>query len=141
MKNYISERLNHIEPSKTVELTTKIARLREEGQHIIGLNVGEPDFATPEHISEDRMETWLHRSGKRYCKSSKCNAEPDGFHTFIRCRRKRELQHSEEAHVAVVPGSAFLAPRHLRFTYSASMEELKNAMNGIENALKNLGTA
>ena len=52
MKNYISERLNHIEPSKTVELTTKIARLREEGQHIIGLNVGEPDFATPEHISK-----------------------------------------------------------------------------------------
>lgn len=52
MRNYISERLNHIEPSKTVELTTKIARLREEGQHIIGLNVGEPDFATPEHISQ-----------------------------------------------------------------------------------------
>lgn len=84
MKNYISERLNHIEPSKTVELTTKIARLREEGQHIIGLNIGEPDFATPEHISDDRMETWLHRSGKRYCKSSKCNAEPDGFiRTFV----------------------------------------------------------
>ncbi|WP_448862118.1 hypothetical protein [Dorea sp.] len=79
MKNYMSERLNHIEPSKIVELTTKIVRLREEGQHIIGLNIGEPDFATPEHISDDRMETWLHRSGKRYCKSSKCNAEPDGF--------------------------------------------------------------
>lgn len=52
MRNYISGRLNHIEPSKTVELTAKIARLREEGKHIIGLNVGEPDFATPEHISQ-----------------------------------------------------------------------------------------
>ena len=52
MRSYISERLEHIEPSKTVELTTKIARLREAGEHIIGLNVGEPDFATPEHISQ-----------------------------------------------------------------------------------------
>nr|WP_296033464.1 aminotransferase class I/II-fold pyridoxal phosphate-dependent enzyme [uncultured Dorea sp.] len=38
-------------------------------------------------------------------------------------------------------GVPVMVPGHLRFTYSASMEELKNAMDHIENALKKLGTA
>ena len=45
-----AERVKHIEPSKTVELTARIAELKRQGEKVIGLNVGEPDFVTPWHI-------------------------------------------------------------------------------------------
>lgn len=45
-----AERVKHIEPSKTVELTARIAELKRQGEKVIGLNVGEPDFVTPPHI-------------------------------------------------------------------------------------------
>lgn len=45
-----AERVKNIEPSKTVELTTRITELKRKGEKIISLNVGEPDFPTPEHI-------------------------------------------------------------------------------------------
>ena len=40
--------------------------------------------------------------------------------------------------MAVVPGSAFLAPGHLRITYAASMESLGKAMDAVEEALAEL---
>ena len=42
----------------------------------------------------------------------------------------------QEAHIAVVPGSAFYAPGHLRITYAASQAELKQAMDQMEEALE-----
>jgi aspartate aminotransferase len=39
-----------IKPSATVELSRKISDLKHSGASIIGLNVGEPDFPTPESI-------------------------------------------------------------------------------------------
>ena len=45
-----SNRVNSIEPSKSISLSAKIAELKELGEDIIGLNVGEPDFATPAPI-------------------------------------------------------------------------------------------
>ena len=44
----------------------------------------------------------------------------------------------QEAHIAVVPGSAFYAPGHLRITYAASQAELKQAMDQMEEALEKL---
>lgn len=35
-----AERVKHIEPSKTVELTARIAELKRQGEKVIGLNVG-----------------------------------------------------------------------------------------------------
>ena len=43
----ISKRIQEVEPSRTVELTNRIAAMRREGIPVIGLNVGEPDFDTP----------------------------------------------------------------------------------------------
>ena len=43
-----------------------------------------------------------------------------------------------EAHVAVVAGSAFGLKNHLRLSYATSMDELKEAIKRIEQALKKL---
>lgn len=46
----LSDRINQVEESKSVKLASVIARLRSEGENIIGFNVGEPDFATPSFV-------------------------------------------------------------------------------------------
>lgn len=55
----ISERVQRIRPSKTVELTSRVAELKQQGKSVISFNVGEPDFPTPEHIcraAEEAMD-------------------------------------------------------------------------------------
>lgn len=46
----ISERIKRMTPSATIELEGTVANLRAAGVKIIGLNAGEPDFNTPDHI-------------------------------------------------------------------------------------------
>lgn len=48
----VSERLQGIQPSRTMAITALAARLRGEGRDIIGLAAGEPDFDTPAHVRE-----------------------------------------------------------------------------------------
>ncbi|MCO4793927.1 MAG: pyridoxal phosphate-dependent aminotransferase [Bacteriovoracaceae bacterium] len=46
----LANRIQEIEESKSVGLAAIVARLRSEGREIISLNVGEPDFPTPDSI-------------------------------------------------------------------------------------------
>lgn len=46
----LSARAQNITPSATVELTAKVAEMRKSGIDVIAMNVGEPDFRTPENI-------------------------------------------------------------------------------------------
>ena len=48
----LSRRVQRVKPSSTLAVTARAARLRAEGQDMIGLAAGEPDFATPEHIAQ-----------------------------------------------------------------------------------------
>lgn len=48
----LSDRVNRIKPSPTLAVTQRAATLRAQGQDILDLGVGEPDFDTPEHIKE-----------------------------------------------------------------------------------------
>jgi aspartate aminotransferase len=48
----ISSRLQRVKPSATLAVSAKAAELKAQGRKIISLSVGEPDFATPEHIRE-----------------------------------------------------------------------------------------
>lgn len=48
----LSERINRMKPSMTVQLTDKLVELKRQGIEIIGLNIGEPDFDTPKNIVE-----------------------------------------------------------------------------------------
>ncbi|MES2204191.1 MAG: pyridoxal phosphate-dependent aminotransferase [Pseudomonadota bacterium] len=52
MDHLISNRTNQIEPSATLAVAAKAAALKAQGKDIIALNLGEPDFDTPEPIKE-----------------------------------------------------------------------------------------
>ena len=47
-----AERLNDIEPFHVVELLTRARQLEAEGRDIIHMEVGEPDFPTPQPIAD-----------------------------------------------------------------------------------------
>lgn len=55
MNPLISNRTNQIEPSATLAVAAKAAALKAQGKDIIALNLGEPDFDTPEPIKEAAM--------------------------------------------------------------------------------------
>jgi aspartate aminotransferase len=61
----LAQRLQRIRPSATVSITARAQRLREQGRDIIVLSVGEPDFATPEHIKAAAKEA-LARNDTKY---------------------------------------------------------------------------
>lgn len=54
-KHILSARAQRLAPSATLAVTERAAKLREQGVHVIALNVGEPDFGTPENICEAAM--------------------------------------------------------------------------------------
>ena len=46
----LSDRINNIQPSKTMAVMAMAADLKSKGVDLIDLGAGEPDFPTPEHI-------------------------------------------------------------------------------------------
>lgn len=56
MNNELSERINSVTPSATLEMAAKARELRASGKDIIGLSLGEPDFNTPDYIKEAAIQ-------------------------------------------------------------------------------------
>lgn len=54
--NELSERINNLSPSATLEMAAKTRELRAAGKDIIGLSLGEPDFNTPDYIKEAAIQ-------------------------------------------------------------------------------------
>ena len=52
MSSTLSPKMNVFKASASLAVSEKVATLRAEGKEIISLNIGEPDFPTPEHIKE-----------------------------------------------------------------------------------------
>jgi len=48
----LSQRVQRIKPSPTLEIDTKAKQMIAEGGDVISFGVGEPDFDTPDHIKE-----------------------------------------------------------------------------------------
>ena len=48
----LSEKATNISPAATIEISARIAELRRQGTNIVSLNIGEPDYPTPENISQ-----------------------------------------------------------------------------------------
>jgi aspartate aminotransferase len=46
----VSKRIQKLQPSPTLSLDAQVKQLQSEGQHIINLGLGEPDFTTPLQI-------------------------------------------------------------------------------------------
>lgn len=66
----IAKRLDAIKPSPTIAISAKARALKAEGQDVIGLSAGEPDFDTPAHVVEAAIDA-MHRGETRY-------TDPDG---------------------------------------------------------------
>tara|TARA_Y100001970_G_C14199193_1_gene840064 strand:- start:769 stop:1956 length:1188 start_codon:yes stop_codon:yes gene_type:complete len=47
-----AKRIDRIQPSATLAMTSKAAEMRAQGIDVLNMSVGEPDFNTPEHIIE-----------------------------------------------------------------------------------------
>ena len=56
MNNQLSDRINSVTPSATLEMAAKARELRAAGKDIIGLSLGEPDFNTPDYIKEAAVQ-------------------------------------------------------------------------------------
>ena len=52
----ITKRIQNMTPSATVALNSRVTELKANGMDIIALNVGEPDFGTPDHICRAACE-------------------------------------------------------------------------------------
>jgi aspartate aminotransferase len=54
--NQLSDRINSVTPSATLEMAAKARELRAAGKDIIGLSLGEPDFNTPDFIKDAAIQ-------------------------------------------------------------------------------------
>lgn len=52
----LAQRLSRVKPSATLAVTARVGELKAQGQKIIGLGAGEPDFDTPDFIKEAAYE-------------------------------------------------------------------------------------
>lgn len=50
MRTMLSDRVRRMIPSATMEISARVAELRDEGVKVISFSVGEPDFPTPSNI-------------------------------------------------------------------------------------------
>ncbi len=48
----LTERINRIKPSATMAVVAEADKLRQQGVEVVDLSVGEPHFATPQHIKD-----------------------------------------------------------------------------------------
>jgi aspartate aminotransferase len=51
-KPHLADRINALAESQTLEMAKKARELKAKGFDVISLNLGEPDFQTPDHIKE-----------------------------------------------------------------------------------------
>lgn len=56
MSNQLSDRVNNLAISATLEMAAKARELKAAGKDIIGLSLGEPDFNTPDYIKDAAIQ-------------------------------------------------------------------------------------
>lgn len=56
MDNRISKRVNEMATSATLAMAAKTRELKEQGEDIIGLSLGEPDFTIPDFIKKSAIQ-------------------------------------------------------------------------------------
>jgi aspartate aminotransferase len=61
----VSKRVENIKPSVTLAISNRATELKAQGQDIIDLSIGEPDFDTPEFIKQAAIEA-LHAGFTKY---------------------------------------------------------------------------
>lgn len=64
----LSEKIRKIKPSPTLAITAKAKAMKAAGEDVIGFGAGEPDFNTPDNISEAGIKA-IRDGFTRYCPS------------------------------------------------------------------------
>nr|NQU89320.1 pyridoxal phosphate-dependent aminotransferase [Bacteroidota bacterium] len=54
--NLLSKRVNNLSESETLAMTRRSRQLKEQGNDVINLSIGEPDFNTPDCIKESAID-------------------------------------------------------------------------------------
>ncbi len=141
----IIRRINGIQGHTTSNATTMV-----QDACIEALRGPQDDLAAMVREFERRRDFIVRRLNEL---GLKCRTPEGAFyvmprvdHLFSRTFHGKKLNDSagvaafllDQAHVAVVPGSAFYAPEYLRISYSTSMENIARGMDQIEKALKAL---
>ena len=60
MTTPLSQRVNRVQPSPTIVVSTKARALKQQGHDVIDLGIGEPDFNTPESIKQACVDALEH---------------------------------------------------------------------------------
>jgi aspartate aminotransferase len=69
MKYIVSNRAAALTPSLTLAIDAKAKQMKADGQDVVGFGAGEPDFATPKHITEAAIKA-LNEGFTKYTPSS-----------------------------------------------------------------------
>lgn len=59
MEVALAKRVMALTPSSTLAITAKAKELKEQGEDVIGLGAGEPDFNTPKHIIDAAYQSMM----------------------------------------------------------------------------------
>lgn len=65
----LAKRLNKINPSSTLAITSKAKKLKSEGKDVISFAAGEPDFDTPDPIKNEAVKA-IHKGFTKYTPST-----------------------------------------------------------------------
>lgn len=93
----LSEKIGAVAPSATIEITDAAKKMKREGIDVISLSIGEPDFATPEHIVQACCDA-LARGETHYAPSA---GIPELLHAVAaKCRTENGIPCSPENVIA-----------------------------------------
>lgn len=109
-----AERMNRLGTEGAFEVLAKARRLEAEGKHIVHLEIGEPDFATPDNIVEAGISA-MQNGYTHYTPASGIFEAREAVAGFVTRMLKTEVEPTD---VVLVPGSKNV----LLFTLLACIE-------------------
>lgn len=101
MEYPFAERLQHVTASATVSLAEKAKALKDAGEDVIDLTIGEPDFPTPPHIVAAAHRAML----KGYTKYTNSRGIPELRKAISeKLEKDYQLRYSPAQEILVTPG-------------------------------------
>ena len=100
----ISDRVSKILPSGTLAMTQKARELKAQGRKIISLSIGEPDFKTPEVITEAAIDALKKHETDHYTPALGIDTLRQAICDFHKRKDEIELQKEQ---VATFAGAKF----------------------------------
>lgn len=98
---WIAERMKRIKPSGTMSMAEKARRMEKGGRKIYHLDIGEPDFDTPEHIKEAAFEA-MRRGFTHYTSSRGIMELREAISDDL---KRRGVEADPEKEIIVTPGA------------------------------------